>query len=697
MQSENVDVVVIGGGPAGCTAATLIKKARPSDRVLLCERVPFPRHHVGESLLPDSNPVLSKMGALQKVDAAGFQRKGGISFKWRTDKPIFSEWFLTGVNDLLRVDPGGARIIDHTWQVDRSRYDALLLAHAAERGVEVLQPASVIEVRRDGDRVTGVVIEHEGARRAVASKFVIDCSGQSRLLGRSFGLRIIEHDLGDLAIHRYYDGTGWSPEILGDKALSKIFFAASPAGWVWYIPLSTRLVSIGVVTRKELLAGRDVDEVFEEQLATVPEMTAMLGAATWVAPPCEPGTPPRTFVVSNWSYAHERSAGPGWYLAGDAAAFVDPVLSSGVTLAHHAGMWAANAVNTECSHPDVDPAALRAAYSRIYEDARAGFGVMAKWWYDHRQTATDDWWKQAANLMKDRGARGAEGMDDVTAFMHLVAGYLTDFRFTHIGVGFGTAGMSVVVGGMSGSEVRRAAWGEVDPSRRMKRAWDRLECDWYLGTLVESDRWWKLPMLRFHQGDTAQVYRPRVHCKPTGEPDLEAGLRALEEIFAACETGCAFGDLEGELRRLYPGSPVDVLLCEKLQDLVRMRLLEPIDAPPSPARATAASIADRSRVIRRAYARAELGRRETPSFDRAPMQFPVLTFTIGGEQLTYRPLPAQLRVLKALLESCDGKRSVEEVVRETRRRLGASADRASHDAANSLLATLVQLGALTVG
>ena len=96
--------------------------------------------------------------------------------------------------------------------------------------------------------------------------------------------------------------------------------------------------------------------------------------------------------------------------------------------------------------------------------------------------------------MRDRGVRGAAGMDNVTAFMHLVAGYLTDQRFTHVGVGFGTAGMSVVAGGMSGKDVSAAAYGEVDEALPVHRAWDTCQPDWYLGTFVETDRWWRLPL-----------------------------------------------------------------------------------------------------------------------------------------------------------------------------------------------------------
>lgn len=692
-RSESASVVVIGGGPAGCTAATLLKLGRPQARIVLVERMVFPRQHVGESLLPDSNPVLARLGVLEKVNAAGFQRKGGITFKWRTDQPIFSEWFATGVNDQLhRKDD--EHVLDHTWQVDRSRYDQLLLEHAVSLGVEVLQPASVVDVRRDGDRVTGVVVEAGGERRAIDCEFVVDCSGQARLLGRALGLRTVEHDLGDLAIHRYYEGAGWATELLGEKELSKIFFAAAPAGWVWYIPLSPTRVSVGVVTRKEFMTGRDLDQVFDQQLATVPEMIALLGSAEQIDPPAGLPGGRRTLTTSNWSYAHERAAGPGWYLAGDAAAFVDPVLSSGVTLAHHAGMWAANAIQTEWSHPEISPEKLHAEYSQVYEDARAGFGIMATWWYHQRQTATDDWWQQAGGLMRERGVRGAAGMDDVTAFMHLVAGYLTDQRFTHVGVGFGTAGMSVVAGGMSGKDVSAAAYGEVDEALPVHRAWDTCQPDWYLGTFVETDRWWRLPMLRFTCEGKEHIYRPGVQRDASGAPDVGPTVAAIESILATTEATSAFGDLGGDIRRHGQGKELGTVARAVVQDLVRMKLLVPGEAPMA-LRENIKAPEDRRRIVKRAFTSVAPTPREDTSFADEPPTFTLVTFTVDGAQRSYRPLPGELPYVKALLDACDGRRTVEEVVRDARRRIGPPDTREVHDAVNVLLADLLHLGALT--
>ncbi|MEM9195810.1 MAG: tryptophan 7-halogenase, partial [Myxococcota bacterium] len=224
---ETVDALVVGAGPAGTTAANLLRQYAPSARIVLVERAPFPRHHVGESTLPDANRILARLGALDAIDAAGFVKKGGISFKWRSDRPTFAERFADAP---VRV-PG--EVPRYSYQVERSRYDALLLEAARAQGVEVWQPARAEQVLRDGEQVVGMVVDG----RRVGTRHVVDATGQARLLGRGLGLTAESLGLGDLAIYRYFRNQGWPREV-GEPALSQIFFAACPAGWLWFIPLA---------------------------------------------------------------------------------------------------------------------------------------------------------------------------------------------------------------------------------------------------------------------------------------------------------------------------------------------------------------------------------------------------------------------------------------------------------------------------
>lgn len=695
---ESADVCVIGAGPAGTTTATLLKLAMPTARIVICERAEFPRHHIGESLLPNANPVLARMGVIDKLDGAGFQRKGGVSIKLREGHPMIREWFVAESERHLH---GAERrvIPHHAWQVQRSRYDKILLDHAIEMGVEVRQPAAVKEFLRDGMRVNGVVIDEAGAQRRITTRFVVDCSGQARLLGRALGLDLIEHDLGDLAIYRYYDGADWSDDLLGSQDYSKVFFAvAPPVGWVWYIALSPTLVSVGVVTRKHAVTGRSVDDVFDETLQRVPEMKHLLRSAWRVPAACDTEPITRTHTAANWSYAHARAAGPGWYLAGDAAAFVDPVLSSGVMLAHYGGLWVANAILTELQCPEIDQAELHRAYREVYEDARDGFGDMASWWYSQSDKNMDETWvEHGAKLMRSRQARGAEGMDDISAFISLVAGRLTDFRFRFVGLGgFESKGVADVGAGAYDTNLDKQVFGLADRSCSVARAWDRCERDWYLGTYVESNRWWRLPMVRFFRGDTAIEYRPRVHFLPSGDPDIEQSVRVVDALLAAVETSEIVADLEWEVRRRETAGEVNTALAqlgdEVIQDLMRLELLQIGEPTGAPRKGSSQSLAPGT-VLAPAFDDCAFELVDVGSFHENAAPLAVWTFALPDRKLRYAPL-CEPSVAESLLQACDGRRSVEEIVAGAVPKRAEGHPEQARAAVRRVAEELVQLGIL---
>src|SRR6185369_5018362 len=151
-ESESADAVIVGGGPAGCTTAILLKRYNPSAHIVVLEKDSFPRHHVGESTLPDANAVLNKLGVIDALNGAGFPIKCGLTYKWRHDRPIFTDLFSKAVHPDLqeRLYPRG--IPDHSWQVDRGRYDHILLQRARDVGVEVHEETRVVGlVRSPGD------------------------------------------------------------------------------------------------------------------------------------------------------------------------------------------------------------------------------------------------------------------------------------------------------------------------------------------------------------------------------------------------------------------------------------------------------------------------------------------------------------------------------------------------------------------
>jgi flavin-dependent dehydrogenase len=533
---DSVDVAVIGGGPAGSTVATLLKKHDPDRTIAIFEQALFPRHHVGESTLPDANAILAKLGVLAEIDAAGFVKKTGITYRWRVEQPIFSEVFAKGV---LKALAGGGHVPDHAWQVDRSRYDQLLLENARRCGVEVHAPARVESLLRDGDRVTGLRVRAgDGSAREVRAAHVVDCSGQARVASHALGLERQSHALGDLAVYRYYGGMRWLAPVVGSVSASKIFFSATPAGWMWFIPLSETDVSVGLVTRREFLRTTEPGRLFESELATVPEMVAMLDGATPRAAPGTADTTPRTLVVVDWSYSHARPCGPGYYLAGDAAAFVDPILSSGILLAHHSGLMVANAILTEWHHPEMAIDELHDGYAQFYSDLYRGFLVMANWWYSRRKVAgLDEWLRHAAEL--GQSARGAAELatDDVQSFMTFAAGYLSDFRFVNIGIAFGDEGLAQIIDGMENRPGTAAALLRHLPDRglRYRRAFERAAAEPYLATDVDSDRWWRLPAVRFFGAFGERLYRPPLRIEHRGDAEIVRALRVIERLTAACD------------------------------------------------------------------------------------------------------------------------------------------------------------------
>lgn len=711
MDEERADVVVIGGGPAGTTAATLLKTARPEARIVLLERELFPRHHIGESTLPDANPVLRKLGMIDALEAAGFVRKTGIAYKWRSDRPIFSERFAKGVLS------GG--IPDHAWQIDRSRYDQLLLERAREVGVEVWQPWAVTQVVREGERVVGVEAsprgDEGGAPRRLLCEHVVDCSGQGRLLGRLLGLANVEHSLGDLAIYRYYDGANWPTELVGAPEDSRIFFVATPAGWIWYIPLSRDRVSVGLVTRRELLAGRAYDDVFDEQLALVPELGPPLADAYAVRPPGssqreKEGVPPHrrfTATIQNWSYQHASVAGPGYWLAGDAAAFVDPILSSGILLAHRAGLAVANAIVTQWTTPDIPAEQLRSAYEAFYADLTRGFIVMARWWYDQREAGIEDWWRQAAVLSRD--VRPAVPLDDLGAFMHFVAGYLTDFRFAHIGPSFGRAGLAICVEGVVGRP------GAADPLQGKVRdrrcvvvprfASVQVEVP-YLATFVETDRWWQLPGASFVVAEQALSYRPPVSWDDHGVPDTAATTARIVALLDAVDGQRNIDDVVTQaLARLEQSHDPSVrhALQTMAADLLSLGVFA-VDEALARVGSGAPHVVRRNVAVRRAVADVTL--EERAGAGPQPAQILELRLQQGDRALRYRPprairtelavtSPEAVRAVFALFAACDGVRDAEAMVQRAAR--GTELPPAvARDVCSLLLDDLISIGAFSL-
>ena len=390
----NADVVVIGGGPGGSTAAAML--ARKGCRVLLFEREHFPRPHVGESLLPASLPVLEELGVLPAVQAVGFLPKWGATMVWgRDDKPW--SWYFRETN------PNNP----HAYQVWRPVFDQLLLENSRACGVEVREGHQVVEVLYEDGRAAGVRYRSDAGEDGTArARFVVDASGQAALLGRRLGLRRWDPFFRNLAVYGYVTGADGLPA--PDE--TNIFIEAHPHGWSWTIPLHTGWTSVGTVMDshrgQERLSKGELREVFLRQVAEAPHTARLLRNAELVSGPQ---------VVRDWSYTSERLVGDGYILVGDAACFVDPLFSSGVHLALMSGVLAAAYVSSVLKDPGMREAAGQ-VYAELYGKEYNHFRAMAQLFYSSNRTAESYFW-EARRLLGD-----PESLSPRHAFIHAVAG-----------------------------------------------------------------------------------------------------------------------------------------------------------------------------------------------------------------------------------------------------------------------------------
>ncbi len=297
------DVIVMGGGPAGATSAALLAAA--GHRVVVVEKERFPRFHIGESLLPCDLPIFARLGVT--LEGGPFVRKAGAEF---LDE-------RTGEREAFHFCDGLAGTPGHAYQVERSRFDQLLLDRAREAGAVV----------REGERVTDFTLgeEHVAVTTTAGEargRYLIDATGQDALLARR--ARSVEplKDFGIGAVFCHFDGL--APEIAAELASTgNIHVLLVDEGWAWLIPLHGGRLSCGVVSRKTGVT----EGLLDATIGRSPHVQRLTRDAT--------RTPAR--IIRNFSYRNARARGPRWSCVGDASLFLDPVFSSGVSLAMLAG------------------------------------------------------------------------------------------------------------------------------------------------------------------------------------------------------------------------------------------------------------------------------------------------------------------------------------------------------------------------
>jgi flavin-dependent dehydrogenase len=336
--TQAFDVAIIGGGPAGSSAGTLLAQAGRS--VVIFDREKFPRFRVGESMLPTSLNTLERMGVKPKIDAGGFLIKHGGEIVSACGKRV-RFYFRNGRNAKRAT----------AYQVLRSEFDKILLDHAASSGCDVREQTVVDSFEVDEDQVA---LYPRGGKPPVGAKYVIDCSGRNCFIGNRYQLRQPFPNLHKFSVFAYYDDVVRHDG--PDGTLTRMVRAKDC--WFWMIPLQGRTTSIGVVmdTEKFRELNKTPEEALANCIAEQPMVNEWMGAARRVTP---------VYSTGDFSYRNSKLTGDRWLLAGDAAGFVDPVFSSGVYLALLSGEQAADALNLVLDRPQCRPKAFRYYERRI--------------------------------------------------------------------------------------------------------------------------------------------------------------------------------------------------------------------------------------------------------------------------------------------------------------------------------------------
>ncbi|MFY9512561.1 MAG: NAD(P)/FAD-dependent oxidoreductase [Rubrivivax sp.] len=371
--SQHCDVLVVGGGPAGATIATLL--ARQGRDVVVLEKAHHPRFHIGESLLPANVPLLEQLGVRAQVEAIGMP-KWGVEFCSPQHRH----------RSYLEFGDAWDKSMPMAWQVRRSAFDDILFRNAGAAGARMLEGVRVRHVDFDADGASIDAVLDDGATQRWRAKFVVDASGRDTLLANQNDWKQKNRKHNSAALFGHFRG---ARRLEGRKEghISIFWFAH---GWFWFIPLADGSTSIGAVCWPEYLKTRDkpLKEFFADTIAMSPPLAERLAGATLVDD--------QVWATGNYAYTSERSHGERFLLLGDAYAFIDPVFSSGVYLAMVSAFEGAAVVAKALDEPAAYPAACR-RFDKLMRHGPREFS-----WFIHRMTnpAIRDLFMHPANPLR---------------------------------------------------------------------------------------------------------------------------------------------------------------------------------------------------------------------------------------------------------------------------------------------------------
>ena len=349
MKNINIlDCIIIGGGPAGSSAGAIL--AQSGHRVLLLEREKFPRYHIGESLLPFTFQPLQRLGLIDRMRSSAFIKKYSVQFVSPSGRASQPFYFYT------RYDRD---TIAQTWQVLRSEFDQMLLDNARQKGVQVREQTTVLELIHEAGAVAGVRAQTQGGPATeYRAPLTLDCSGKESFAAVRNQWRVKDPFLNKIAVWTYYAGAQRDEGL--DAGATTVAYVPEK-GWFWYIPQHNDRVSVGVVAEgKYLTRGglKSPEEIFNREVEQNLWIKRHLAQGRQTGP---------YFLTSEYTHHAKHCGERGLLLAGDAFAFLDPVFSSGVMLALKSGVLAGDAVHQALIEKDLSPGRF-AAYASTLRD-----------------------------------------------------------------------------------------------------------------------------------------------------------------------------------------------------------------------------------------------------------------------------------------------------------------------------------------